>query len=321
MQLLVYHGSKRQDTANGLGDFDVVLTTYDTLRTDWASRGPLYSYTWARVVLDEAHKIRNAFSQTFYAACDIRTHNRWCLTGTPIQNSLDDFGSLLAFIGVPPFLTREQFRFWVTSPVLSSQAHSLNTLRKLVRATCLRRTKALPHLASSLGFPSKTERIETVELAPHERELYDFFKRRSFLLTDGINNPKADAVAPKKARGRRSRTVQTPSGPSEAVTPRKRTANIMVLISVLRMICDHGEALLPKVALEAWQNRDPGVVSWTSLQEMTLTELETPPLPAETSGPSSKVTALMSNLLKSLDIQDPTDDKLCSGSPVKLYVT
>ena len=315
MQLLVYHGSKRHDNANGLGGFDIVLTTYDTLRTDWASRGPLYSYTWARVVLDEAHKIRNAFSQTFYAACDILAHNRWCLTGTPIQNSLDDFGALLAFIGVPPFLTREQFRFWITSPVLSGQARSLNTLRKLVRATCLRRTKAHPHLASSLGFPSKTERIEAVELAPRERELYDFFKRRSFLLMDGINNPKADAAAPKKARGRRSRTVHTSSRPSEAVTPRKCTANIMVLILVLRMICDHGEALLPQVALKAWQNRDPGAVSWTSLQEMTLLELEMPPLLAEPGGPSSKVMALVSNVLRSLD------DKPCSGSPVKWYIT
>lgn len=156
-----------------------------------------------------------------------------------------------------------------------------------------------------------------MELAPHERELYDFFKRRSFLLTDGIKNPKTDAEPPKKTRGQRSDTIQTPSGPSEAVTPRKCTVNIMVLISVLRMICDHGEALLPRVALEAWRNRDPGAVSWTSLQEMTSPELDMPPLPAETSGPSSKVMALMTNVLKCLDNQAPTDDKPCSGSPVK----
>ncbi|KIM95726.1 hypothetical protein OIDMADRAFT_171182 [Oidiodendron maius Zn] len=247
---IVYHGSKRQNSANKLHTFDIVLTTYDTLRSDWTVYGPLYTSTWSRIILDEgrcislranlynftAHKIRNRSSQIFQATCELPAHNRWCLTGTPIQNSLDDFGSLLAFIGVTPFVTREQFKFWISSPILSNRKHSLVTMRKLVRATCLRRTKAHPHLRSTLNLPPKTELIDLVELESSERELYDFFKRRSYLLTiTDLKRPKS-------------------------------TGNIIVLLSVLRMICNHGEALLPRVALEAWRNRDTSAVSWTMLQ-------------------------------------------------------
>ena len=50
----MYHGSERHTTADELHNFDVVITTYDTLRSDWTRRGPLYTQkTWARVVLDE----------------------------------------------------------------------------------------------------------------------------------------------------------------------------------------------------------------------------------------------------------------------------
>ncbi|KAI0541607.1 hypothetical protein GGR58DRAFT_510699 [Xylaria digitata] len=214
----VYHGPKRRDASKELYNFDVVLTTYDTLRSDWK----------ARVILDEAHKIRNRSSDIFHATCEIRAENRWCLTGTPIHNSLDDYGSLLAFIGVPPFTTTDQFKFWISSLIDSkSRGYSLETLRKLVCATCLRRTRSTPHLSATLKLTNKTERVEVVELGPKEREVYEFFKRRA------TNKHTVAAEA----------------------TPQRSAGNIIVLISVLRMICNHAEAsvswvLLRKVAQE-----------------------------------------------------------------------
>lgn len=53
INLLLYHGPKRHDLAATLHDYDVVLTTYDTLRSDWATYGPLYNKNWARIILDE----------------------------------------------------------------------------------------------------------------------------------------------------------------------------------------------------------------------------------------------------------------------------
>jgi SNF2 family DNA or RNA helicase len=49
----VYHGSSREQFATQLHEYDVVLTTYDTLRSDWENEGALLSVKWLRVVLDE----------------------------------------------------------------------------------------------------------------------------------------------------------------------------------------------------------------------------------------------------------------------------
>ena len=225
----------------------------------------------AHLGFQPAHKIRNRASQIFQAACEVPARNRWCLTGTPIQNGLDDYGALLAFVGVPPFVTRDQFRFWVASPVLAFRAHGLRTLRALVRATCLRRTKVHPGLAATLRLPRKAERVEHVELAPGERELYDFFKRRSYLLASSAAaaaDPKAGggaAAEPPHAKRRRRQPAREKRSAGRGGGP-KCTGNIVALISVLRLICDHGEALLPRAAREAWQKHDAAVVSWDVLQ-------------------------------------------------------
>jgi len=50
---MVYHGPKRREALTESQNLDVVLTTYDTLRSDWATNGLLYARTWARVILDE----------------------------------------------------------------------------------------------------------------------------------------------------------------------------------------------------------------------------------------------------------------------------
>ncbi|KAI5923344.1 P-loop containing nucleoside triphosphate hydrolase protein [Camillea tinctor] len=71
---------------------DIVLTTYEILRSEYTLNGPLYSQLWW------PHHIRNRESQVFMACCQVRAQYRWCLTGTPIQNSLDDYGALLSFL-------------------------------------------------------------------------------------------------------------------------------------------------------------------------------------------------------------------------------
>jgi SWI/SNF-related matrix-associated actin-dependent regulator of chromatin subfamily A3 len=134
-----------------------------------------------------------------------------------------------------------------------------------VRATCLRRTKALSHLSATLKLPGKIERVETVELAPDERELYDFFKRRSYLLAHENSKTESEAGAKANAKALKRQRVATTKTLAKRNT-RKSAGNIIVLLSVLRMICDHGEALLPRVALEAWRNRDDHTVSWALLQ-------------------------------------------------------
>lgn len=53
MRLVVYHGSDRRRLQSMFWETDIILTTYETLRSDWEAAGPLYSGTWRRLVLDE----------------------------------------------------------------------------------------------------------------------------------------------------------------------------------------------------------------------------------------------------------------------------
>ncbi|KAF4452090.1 hypothetical protein F53441_5022 [Fusarium austroafricanum] len=232
---LTYHGLKRHEVLGNIDAQDIVLTTYETLRSDRAKESPLFEHDWARVVLDEAHKIRNSSSQIFGVVSRIQTQSRWCLTGTPIQNSLDDFGALLAFVKVPPLETKEHFEQYITHPIKKSRTKGFAVLRKVVAATCLRRTKAA--YGHMLSLPPKTERVEVIEMDRNDRRLYEFFKRFSYL-TAGLDK----------------------------TSKKKPATNILVLISMLRLICNHGEALLPEAALKAWNERDSSNLTWEVLE-------------------------------------------------------
>ncbi|RWA06867.1 hypothetical protein EKO27_g8230 [Xylaria grammica] len=209
-----YHGPNRQQVGLNIDLYDVVLTTYDTLR------------------------IRNRSSQIFHLLCQMKAEYRWCLTGTPIQNSLNDFGALLKFIRVPPFEDQSSFDKYILEPVEKRRKDAMKMLRDVVAATCLRRTKA--DNLSTLDLPVKDERIEWVDMGSDDRPLYEFFKRFSYLKVGAKDG-----------------------------TRRNANTNILVLISMLRLICDHGEALLPESALTAWKNRDQKMLSWEMLEANT----------------------------------------------------
>ncbi|KAM5376427.1 hypothetical protein ACJZ2D_005481 [Fusarium nematophilum] len=232
IRIVLYHGPCRGQIASSLHEHDIVLTTYGTLRSEWASKkdmSPLFSGEWARVVLDEAHHIRDRSAQVFKAASAIRAIRRWCLTGTPIQNRLDDYGALLSFIGVTSFTSKSMFEFWIGAPIRQHRPEGLPRLKKLVAATCLRRTKGV--VWEQLNLPRRTTHECVVQLDQHDREIYDFFKRGASALMTGVLS--ADTNDSYKAGH----------------------GNILPIINTLRLICNHGESLLPKPALRAWTQK------------------------------------------------------------------
>ena len=62
------------------------------------AKTPLLRIVWARIILDEAHCVRNPRVQTSMAVCKLQAHARWAVTGTPIQNTLLDMYSLLKWV-------------------------------------------------------------------------------------------------------------------------------------------------------------------------------------------------------------------------------
>ena len=119
---------------------------------------------WSRVVI--AHQIRNRSTKTFQAITALRTQRRWCLTGTPVQNKLDDLFSLTAFLQFYPVDNDSNTRRYILEPLGRKDPDVLAHLRSIMTTVALRRTP--------VADPQRrrSERVEPVLLYPAEREQY-----------------------------------------------------------------------------------------------------------------------------------------------------
>ncbi|XP_064122069.1 E3 ubiquitin-protein ligase SHPRH-like [Macrobrachium nipponense] len=128
IRMLVYKGVATQGYMQPryLGNFDIVITTYETLSRElnyvdlphsnsqagrrfrypkrfMATPSPLPCVEWWRVCLDEAQMVECTTNKTAEMALRLAATNRWCVTGTPIQKSINDLQGLLMFLGVDPY--------------------------------------------------------------------------------------------------------------------------------------------------------------------------------------------------------------------------
>ncbi|KAI0193260.1 SNF2 family N-terminal domain-containing protein [Xylaria flabelliformis] len=163
-----YHGASREKDLEALSDSDLIVTTYQTLRSEYANkRSQLHKIEWFRIVLDEAHVIRRP-SNTFYSTClELQARSRWCLTGTPIQNRLMDIGALFAFLRAEPFNSIAQFRRWIVLPFEQSDEIVKDRLVLLYDSLCLRRNKDILHL------PGTENHEVALHFSPEEKKQYD----------------------------------------------------------------------------------------------------------------------------------------------------
>ncbi|KAK8130900.1 SNF2 family N-terminal domain-containing protein [Apiospora sp. TS-2023a] len=164
----VYHGQGRQEIGARLSEVDLVLTTYGTVMVEYGKRDSiLYRYNWYRLVLDEAHHIRNPASKQAKATNGLRACMRWCLTGTPIQNKLDDLGSILRFLKVPYLENHAIFNKHITSVIRQgSPEHGYDNLKRLLGSICLRRNRSI------ISGPGYCSEIIRPEFSQTERENY-----------------------------------------------------------------------------------------------------------------------------------------------------
>lgn len=154
-------------------------------------------HEWFRIVLDEgetrsiipvlvhrqlsnetnpcvAHIIRRQQTTFNHAVSNLKSRSRWCLTGTPIQNKIDDIGALFAFIKVRPFDSTTTFRRYVSGPFNDSeerQPTAIRNLTLLMDSMCLRRSRNLLHL------PDPMDRTRVVKFSQVEQEQYEKTKR------------------------------------------------------------------------------------------------------------------------------------------------
>ncbi|XP_037509830.1 transcription termination factor 2 [Rhipicephalus sanguineus] len=142
-QVHVHHGRNRTADPEELAGCDLVVTTYDTISSDWAridatgnsALSPLFTVKWRRLVLDEAHNIRNLHTRRAKAACALLAWSRWALTGTPVHNDLNDMRSLLKFLQCHPFDDDIFWKQWV------KENPGPEALAMVMKCVLLRRTK------------------------------------------------------------------------------------------------------------------------------------------------------------------------------------
>ncbi|KAH8652694.1 SNF2 family N-terminal domain-containing protein [Tricladium varicosporioides] len=165
-----HHGQGRDvDAENGkLETSHIVLTTYATVAAEYCRGGSMLAKVkWFRIVLDEGHDIRNRSTKQFQAVASLAALHRWCLTGTPIQNDLEDLGALVAFLRVPILENASDFRRFITNHSPSKSKDRFSSLRKLLGTICLRRTRLL------LNLPEPKPEIRKLSLTPFEKAEYD----------------------------------------------------------------------------------------------------------------------------------------------------
>ncbi|TIA12890.1 SNF2 family DNA-dependent ATPase domain-containing protein [Aureobasidium pullulans] len=178
LRVYTYHGAgKKSMSPEDFSQYDVVITTYQTLASDWASGGQppkskgLYSVRWRRVILDEGHNIRNPSSKGASAVTAVIARSRWVLTGTPIINSLKDLYSLLRFIGITGGMEKlEVFNSVLVRPIKANDSSATALLQAIMSAFCLRRRKEMKFI--DLKLPELSELVHRIQFADKEKERY-----------------------------------------------------------------------------------------------------------------------------------------------------
>ena len=158
----LYHGPGRRLDAEAA----VTITSYALLRQD---ADLLTEPTWDCVILDEAQAIKNPESQIARAAHRLDAKARFALTGTPVENRLDELWSQLHFLNPGLLGGRTDFRDRYARPIADGDDAVAERLRQRIRPFLLRRLKA--DVAPEL--PPLSEIVLDCDLSESEREVYD----------------------------------------------------------------------------------------------------------------------------------------------------
>ncbi len=167
---IIHHGPKRSTDINTYEGFDIIITTYGTMRSDIKAFKEIpFDY----VVLDESQSIKNPQSQVAKASLLLNSKNRLALSGTPVQNNTFDLYAQMNFLNPGMLGSREFFMSEFATPIDKFREDEVKQqLRKLTYPFLLRRTKE--QVAKDL--PEKTETILYCEMGPEQRKIYESYR-------------------------------------------------------------------------------------------------------------------------------------------------
>ncbi|KZT61694.1 hypothetical protein CALCODRAFT_427408, partial [Calocera cornea HHB12733] len=188
---LVYHGEGRIKSHLHLQMFKIVLTTYHTLAMELPTQymlklddhpdgpmrddkcGPLLRTRWHRIVFDEAQILRNSGTRMSSAAARLKSTIRWCLTGTPIINRLEDAFPLIRILRIPRWYKWRHFDQNIVQYEDKDPKLATKRLQRLFRTCLLRRNKSSTLDGKCLiELPSKHVQLVTLDFSKEERAIY-----------------------------------------------------------------------------------------------------------------------------------------------------
>jgi DNA repair protein RAD5 len=170
LKTIIYYGSDKSLDLPSLCASptapNVIVTSYGVVLSEWTSgktSDGIFATEWFRVILDEAHYIKNRLSKTARACYEIKAGRRWVLTGishplklcltigTPIVNKLEDLYSLVHFLGVEPWSLYSYWRTFITVPFESKDyLRALDVVQTILEPLVLRRTKDMKDSEGSI---------------------------------------------------------------------------------------------------------------------------------------------------------------------------
>ena len=196
LNVQLYHGANRREILPDVqsGNVDVLLVSYNTLASDHdafaASKDTgdngnkkkkakrartiatsIFDIHFHRIVLDEAHMIRNNKTRAFRGVSQILADRKLALTGTPFVNTADDIYSLLSFLGVQPLSEKSIFTRAITQPIKNGDEIGLSRLRTTMGFLSLRRSKQ----NVNISLVDKDVQLCSVEWPPNDphKSVYD----------------------------------------------------------------------------------------------------------------------------------------------------
>ncbi|KAF7236777.1 Chromodomain-helicase-DNA-binding protein 3 [Varanus komodoensis] len=226
--------------------FHVLLTSYELVTIDQAA---LASIRWACLVVDEAHRLKNNQSKFFRVLNGYKIDHKLLLTGTPLQNNLEELFHLLNFLTPERFNNLEGF---LEEFADISKEDQIKKLHDLLGPHMLRRLKA----DVFKNMPAKTELIVRVELSPMQKKYYKYILTRNFEALNSrgggnqvsllnimmdlkkcCNHPYLFPVAAMES-------PKLPSGAYEGGALIKASGKLMLLQKMLRKLKEQGHRVL-----------------------------------------------------------------------------
>ena len=206
LHVFIHHGQQKKKSFAELRMFDVVITTYGCIaaemkrlenfrlrqKNDPAARmRPSEQCAliadeckWYRLVLDEAQCIKNKNTQSAKASFLLQAKYRWCMTGTPMMNNVDEFFSLIHFLRIKPYCQWEKFRVDFSRPLTTGRDwkvdQAMQKFQALCKAIMLRRTKKSEFEGRPiLMLPERTTEVDNPEFNDDERQFYDSLEAKT----------------------------------------------------------------------------------------------------------------------------------------------